>query len=485
MPAARRLTRVGVVAASLVASVAFADEPQVGPSPFPVQIAFDGAAVPYPPYSLVRWDEDYDYLRDPTKRRDALDALKRVPFGSDAFYFSLGGDARERFELYRGVNGPPPGVDQDGYFLQRYFAHADVHLGKHVRVFGQLASAWVQGDDPQTVVPFQKQPLDANQLFVDVKTSVGATIWTARFGRQELLLGAGRLVAPREGPNVRRPFDGGSLLTNIGALSVHAFYLRPTALKADPGAFDLASSKRDVLYGAYATFAFGNRTAPRLDAYLLVHHDQGTRVLNQTGAGERRVYGVRSYASSSGWQYDVEADAAEGEALGRPLTAWAVSAVIGHLFARKSRLPVGVGLGFDAASGARHSGGRLTQWDPLFPRAQYFTEAAFFGPGNLTVLHPGIDIHATTSISVTGEALFVWRTERGDGAYSPGNAPVMRPVPDGGRWLGVQADVGATWQASRHFRVVAHYAHLFASLSAERGGLGSADFGLLEGFASF
>jgi len=37
-----------------------------------------------------------------------------------------------------------------------------------------------------------------------------------RVGRQELAYGAGRLIAPREGPNERQPFDAARILLTSG-----------------------------------------------------------------------------------------------------------------------------------------------------------------------------------------------------------------------------------------------------------------------------
>ena len=51
-------------------------------------------------YKLLRYDEDYSYLKDPTRRTDPLDVLKYIPLGDrDGYYLSLGGTARPRFEF--------------------------------------------------------------------------------------------------------------------------------------------------------------------------------------------------------------------------------------------------------------------------------------------------------------------------------------------------------------------------------------------------
>ena len=83
-----------------------------------------------PPYSVFRDTEDYTYLRDPKKHDDPFDPLKYIPLNSDGSdYLSFGGEIRERWEYY---SQPPFGQgpkDTDGYYLQRYMLHADLHLG--------------------------------------------------------------------------------------------------------------------------------------------------------------------------------------------------------------------------------------------------------------------------------------------------------------------------------------------------------------------
>src|SRR5690242_12812166 len=52
-------------------------------------------------YQRFRYDEDYTYLRDPAKRTDFWDPIKYIPLNSDGdWYLSLGGEARERYEMY-------------------------------------------------------------------------------------------------------------------------------------------------------------------------------------------------------------------------------------------------------------------------------------------------------------------------------------------------------------------------------------------------
>src|SRR5262245_20792199 len=79
-----------------------------------------------PPYQIVRHDESYAYLRDPTHRTDALDSLKYIPLSSSSpdVYLSLGGELRQRVEIFDNANWLP--LPTDTFLLQKYMLSADL-----------------------------------------------------------------------------------------------------------------------------------------------------------------------------------------------------------------------------------------------------------------------------------------------------------------------------------------------------------------------
>src|SRR4051812_21761077 len=177
----------------------------------------EGGAKP-PGYQKLRYDEDYLYLRNPANRSDIWDPIKYIPLNNAGdWYLSLGGEARERYEYYKNYRWNPRALDTDGYLLQRYLLHADLHLGESVRVFGQIQSSledWRAGG-PR---PSDEDRLDIHQPFADARlwAGDGKDAATLRVGRQEMLYGSQRLISVREDPNVRRCFDGARLLTRLG-----------------------------------------------------------------------------------------------------------------------------------------------------------------------------------------------------------------------------------------------------------------------------
>src|SRR5215831_10843999 len=55
-----------------------------------------------PPYTLLRFNEDYRYLSAPQNRTDLFDPLKYIPLDPNDpnSYLSLGGEIRERYEHF-------------------------------------------------------------------------------------------------------------------------------------------------------------------------------------------------------------------------------------------------------------------------------------------------------------------------------------------------------------------------------------------------
>ena len=75
---------------------------------------------------MLRWNEDYSYLKTAPKS-DLFDPIKYIPLGPDDWYLSLGGQYRFRYEYFNNVNFSPAGSaqDEDGYYLNRLMVHAD------------------------------------------------------------------------------------------------------------------------------------------------------------------------------------------------------------------------------------------------------------------------------------------------------------------------------------------------------------------------
>src|SRR5258705_13957168 len=120
-----------------------------------------------PPYTLLRFNEDYAYLANPRNRTDPFDPIKYIPLDPDdpKTYLSFGGELRERFEHFTNPRfGVPPNPDDDDYLLQRIAIHGDVHVTEHFRVFVQGISGLELGSREEPS-PVNRDVADLEQAF--------------------------------------------------------------------------------------------------------------------------------------------------------------------------------------------------------------------------------------------------------------------------------------------------------------------------------
>ena len=451
-----------------------------------------------PAYSILRYNEDYSYLRDPARRTDVFDPLKFIPLdGAGTVYLTLGGDMRQRFETYSGFglgNGSINGRTDD-YYLSRYMLHADLHLGDAVRIFAQFKSDEEIGRRGGPRPGIDEDHLDLHQAFVDVRLPLAADAsLLVRLGRQELSYGSGRLIDFREGPNVRQSFDAVRLAYTAPGVQVDGLYARQVA--TNHGVFDDSYDVQQAsLWGMYSTLDLpfarrrGSGDVAQLDLYYL-GLDRENAVFDQAaGAGPlpvpahetRHSLGGRLHgklfplladtAAIGEFHYDLEGLCQFGRYGRAEVSAWTASADVGYFF---KDLPFGPNLSLraDVASGdANPHDGTLGTFNPLFPRGSYFTEPGFIGPSNLIALHPVVDWHLCKGLGLVTTVVGYWRQDTGDGIYNFGGFPsVSGPgvMPNPGqpasraRFVGTEANAWLTWGINRHVTLDLSYSHFFA-----------------------
>src|SRR5260221_7621144 len=154
-------------------------------------------------YPLPPYEEDWRALQG-VARTDVWDPVKFVPLSADGITsLSLGGEARVTYEHFGNQNFGLTPPDPDGYLLQRYLLHTDVHVGSRVRVWTEFNSGFENGrfGGPRPVIDEDKPDLHPTFLAVPVG-GAGPSAAVIRVGRQETAPGSGHRSAPREGPNV-------------------------------------------------------------------------------------------------------------------------------------------------------------------------------------------------------------------------------------------------------------------------------------------
>lgn len=146
--------------------------------------------------------------------------------------------------------------------------------------------------------PVQVDDVDVNHAFVETTAPVAHGQLGVRLGRQELLFGSERSVAPRDGPNIRLSFDGArGFWDHSGGRRVDAFYTRPVLPRA--GAFDDKSSEDYQFWGVYATTPIARGLG--LDFYYF-GLDRSRVAFGQGGAPEtRHTLGGRLFGRKGSW----------------------------------------------------------------------------------------------------------------------------------------------------------------------------------------
>ena len=172
---------------------------------------------------------------------------------------------------------------------------------------------------------------------------------TFRFGRQELLYGAQRLISPLDWSNTRRTFEGFSLLTKGDFWDIDAFATRPVNIF--PDAQDRPDSSR-VFSGVYATY-HGCEDAT-FEAYWLYLADNDTADINRSTVGGRWLAKIVD-ANFDGkacrtWFAEVECGGQFGQEAGEEVRAAFLTAGLGHQWNATCWKPT-VWLYYDWASG--------------------------------------------------------------------------------------------------------------------------------------
>jgi hypothetical protein len=458
-----------------------------------------------PAYTLERYDEDWSFLRDPSKRTDFFDPVKWIPLRKDGSWFlTLGGELRERFQDVRNPAFGLPSPVRNTDVFHRTFLFADIHLGPHIRTFVELVNGEARGTTKKPST-FEQDPLDVLQAFADVSVPLGkGGSFTLRAGREDMLFGSSRLVSLREAPNVRRAFDGVRAFWTAGkGKRVDAFLVRPVTPRL--GVFDDVTDRTQLFWGLYATGPVSPVKGLNLDVYYLgldrrdapfaqglAHehrHTAGARLFgNRTGVDldeEQFNFDSRRPADvESRFDWDVEGAYQFGSFGVAGISAWMISSNWGYTFPELPGSPR-LGLKADAASGDSNlRDRRLGTFNPLYPALRYYSLVRLFEPANLMNLQPSITVDLAKNLSANLALSALWRENAADAFYAPPLVPV-KGTATGDRFIGRQASAILAWKATAHLTVAANYAHFVPGGSVKKAGGRAGDFFLALGQFKF
>lgn len=413
-----------------------------------------------PPYSVFRDTEDYAYLRDPQRHHDAFDPIKYIPLNAGGdIYMSLGGEVRERWEYYSQAPFGQGPRDANGYDLQRYMLHADLHVGETFRLFTQFKSG-LENDREGGARPADEDKVGLHQLYLDINfPSFGEGRFTLRFGRQELAYGIGRLIDSREGPNVRQSFDGVKGILHLGPWEIDGFATRLVETNADR--FD-NPDPYTKFWGLYATRNLPSLPGGGIDLYYLGTRRNFAPYASGVEAETRHTVGSRFHGKTGDFDYDVEGGYQFGTFGPGDIGAWFAAEEIGWTFSHDFGQPH-LAFKVDASSGDNHPGSaNLQTFSVLFPRGNYFTEPTPLGAQNIIDVHPELDWRPTPNLTFTLAPNFYWRQSTHDGLYDAGGFPEAAGNFGNAAYVGEETNLVGQWQINRHLTFTASYDHFIA-----------------------
>ena len=363
----------------------------------------------------MRFDENYSDLKDSSK--GFYNSIKYLPLSRNKkCYASLGGEARIEYADFNNEDWGRFDIGHNNFLLQRYDINVDVHAGDRIRLFTQLRSAWEIGrkNGPR---PIDEDKLNVQNVFIDAKLfEQKDKSLTLRIGRQEQDYGSGRLISVREGPNLRRYFDGAKIFFSSSKIFADAFIM-----KADTvfdGAFDNKMNHQLNLWGSYNTWIIPH--AGNVDFYY-VGISRKNSVFEEGIANEvRNTIGTRWWKYGGGFIYNLEWAYQFGSFGKGHISAWTASADIGYMFESIKGRPT-INLRNDYISGDKKKGdGNLQTFNPIYPKGGYFGFNPQVGPVNLIDIHPYSTYSVNSHLTLSADVVFNWRYSLQDGVYRPG-----------------------------------------------------------------
>jgi len=344
-----------------------------GPTPDPAR----------PPLNPFPAEQNWSFLEDSSKRTDFFDPAKYIRFGDNPqMYLSLGFEYRIQYEDYDNFLFGEGPQDHNGYVLNRVMPHFDFHAGSIFRLFSEFEFDFEDGRNGGSRPQIDEDRGDVHQAFVEIGSHVSSPRGISlRLGRQEVVLGSGRLFDNNEGPNVKLSFDGFRLIAERTRVRLDLFAVKP--VENNLGFFDDVPNPAESAWGSYLTVPAPIVSRGQADFYYIGLDTKSATYNTGTGHEVRHTVGTRLFRPiGKGLDYNCEPNFQWGSFRSASIRAWSVSTETGFTFNRIRFHPRPL-LRADVYSGDTNPTNQpLGTFNPLFPRGAYFTPLVmpFLGP---------------------------------------------------------------------------------------------------------
>lgn len=447
-------------------------------SPYPAAALGQGPRAG--PYFISRWAEDWSSLRTGTPGpHDVFDMLKFLPLSNDGtIYATFSGEQRARLNFT--TNPRLRDAPAEEQYLLRNMVGADLHLGTHLRVFGELANGVAFGSPGVNASAQQDNGLIVQQLFVEASAPIGMSRLTIRYGRQEFMDGPPNVLHVRPAPNIYTSLDG--LRVNVETPRFRASLFDFKTIALGRGAFDDPTNDAERFRGASTSFVvprfnlFGGEAKLFFDPFVWNHRNSGKRWGSTTAIDDRNFYGARLWGTAGDATVDISVIRQDGSFGDRAISAWGVFANAGYLLDDGAWHPrIGGHLDYTSGGGA-YTGGTLKTFSFFYGSIPYFSWGNLIGPSNLATITANMRFTPLPRVSVTTEFSLLRRANETDAVYNFLEAPLAGTQLVRGHTIGniIKADIA--WQANPHLIVGLKTDFLFAGSVLERAGYANSTY---------
>ncbi|MFT8676206.1 MAG: alginate export family protein [Acetobacter sp.] len=445
-------------------------------------------------YAVSRWAEDWSSLRDKRNHIDFMDPLKYIPLNETGdIYLTFSGNFRQHnFYDQRAGFGATKTTPA---YRNNYRSNlgADLHLGEHVRLYGELMSGQAAGVNYYGYAGGRwRSTLDAQQAFIEVRGHVlGATVG-GMAGRMTFLDAPPYFTAGSVYPSVPYSWNGLRGYAFWKNFRLDVFDLLMTN-NAPPGIFHDQVNWKTRLYGAYSSYAlpkfrFLDRNSQIfVDTFFLGFNLANVAIPTAkssiAGATHRYTPGTRIWGNAGPIEFSVGAMWQGGgfqatkTGLNRSVSAYAIDATLSWRFAHWAGHPV-VGVQVDDVSGGNMNKSQTSSWgnfmSPFVPSAYYLDMSTYIGQSNIITAGPIATVSPTSNTTLLMKVPAIWRNSTQDAIYASGTAFYKyRPH---GSYVATMPQASFTWRATRHITLSIDGEYIFASKTLIRDGGSSGAF---------
>lgn len=442
---------------------------------YPVEAVGDGVTAGG--YNQSRWVEDWSRLRDPAKRRDLFDRLKYIPIGGNNVYLTLSGELRARVNLTTNLDLRQREVQRQD--IDRIVAGADLHLGEHFRVFGELAHGGISGPNIGAPSGFLRNRLVVQQSFADATATVASADVGIRVGRQTFADGPNLLVVPRDNNTIFFTYNGVRAWGRTAGARVDLFDFTPTRLGDGGTGDDLNEDGRrfsGVSTGIVLPTSLFGGSKLYVDPFVWRLRNRAAVWGGSPAREVRTFYGLHVWGDAGPVNLDWTINHQGGNYDGRDISAWLLLLAQSYRVGRDRAAPR-IGFHVDYASGGG-AYGRGTLRNSLAPFGNniYYSYQLYATPTNLIAAAPNVSFQPLSKVRVALEYQLSWRDSVNDAVYRANGQAFTGTQNFNGRKIADTARAQVVWSISPRLALTGRYEHLQAKSALTDAGYRSSDF---------